>query len=95
MAQDEECQKILKYSFAELKPAFKKNGSITAGNASKLNDGAAAFVLMSEEMAIKRGLKPLAKIIAFEDGGVEPWNFGLAPIQAIKRTLNKAKMNIN
>ncbi len=61
-------------------PAFTKQGTITAGNASKLNDGAAAFVLMSEEEAIRRGLKPLAKIIAYEDGGVEPENFGAAPI---------------
>lgn len=56
--------------FAALKPAFAKNGSITAANASKINDGAAAMVLMSEEAAKERGLKPLARIIGWEDAAV-------------------------
>lgn len=62
-SKDEECQKFMPDKFAKLKPAFVvKNGTITAANASKINDGACAFVLMSEEAAKDRGLKPLARI---------------------------------
>jgi acetyl-CoA C-acetyltransferase len=56
--------------FPLLKPAFSKTGSITAANSSKINDGAAAFVLMSEEAAKERGLKPLARILGYDDSAV-------------------------
>lgn len=56
--------------FPSLRPAFAKTGSITAANSSKINDGAAAFVLMSEDAAKERGLKPLARIIGYDDAAV-------------------------
>ena len=80
--KDEECQKFMPDKFAGLKPAFSKTGTITAANASKINDGAVAFVLMSEEEAKQRGLKPLARIVSFDDAAVAPIDFGIAPAKA-------------
>ena len=74
--------------FPSLKPAFAKNGTITAANASKINDGACAFVLMSEESAKDRGLKPLARILAYEDAAVAPIDFAIAPAKCIDKLLN-------
>lgn len=68
--EDEECKKFFPDKFPALKPAFSKTGSITAANASKINDGAAAFVLMSEDAARERGLKPMARIIGYDDAAV-------------------------
>ena len=76
--------------FAGLKPAFAKNGTITAANASKINDGACVFVLMSEDAAKERGLKPLARIIAFDDAAVAPVDFAIAPAKACAGALAKA-----
>ena len=73
--------------FAGLKPAFAKTGTITAANASKINDGACAFILMSEEAAKARGLKPLARIVAYEDAGVAPIDFGIAQALAAQKML--------
>lgn len=69
-SEDEECKKFMPDKFPSLKPAFSKTGSITPANASKINDGAAAFVVMSEDAAKERGLKPLARIVGFEDAAV-------------------------
>ena len=69
-AEDEECKKFMPDKFPGLKPAFAKTGTITAANASKINDGAAAFVLMSEDAARERGLKPLARILGYDDAAV-------------------------
>lgn len=80
--------------FPQLKPAFLKNGTITPANASKINDGACAFVLMSEEAAKERGLKPLARILGFEDAAVAPIDFGIAPTKAVGKLLTKLKMNV-
>lgn len=77
-----------------LKPAFDKAGTITAANASKINDGAAAHVLMSETEAKKRGLKPLAKIVAHGTFAHEPKYFTTAPVGAIKQALAKANLKI-
>lgn len=77
-----------------LKPAFDKAGTITAANASKINDGAAAHVLMSESEAKKRGLKPLAKIVAHGTFAHDPKYFTTAPVGAIKSALNKANLKI-
>jgi len=77
-----------------LKPAFDKAGTITAANASKINDGAAAHVLMSESEAKKRGLKPLAKIVAHGTFAHEPKYFTTAPVGAIKQALAKANLKI-
>ena len=77
-------------SVAGLRPAFTKEGSVTAANASGLNDGAAAVVLMSEDEARKRGLKPLARIASWAHAGVEPDIMGTGPIPASKKALEKA-----
>lgn len=66
----------------KLKPVFDKQGTVTAGNAAGINDGAAAVVIMSAEKAAKPGLEPLAKIKGFASGGVDPAYMGLGPIPA-------------
>ena len=80
---------------AKLKPSFKKNGTVTPGNASGINDGAAAVVLMNENEAIKRNLKPLAKIVSWATCGVDPSLMGSGPIPASRKALEKAKWKIN
>lgn len=78
-----------------LKPVFNKEGSVTAANASGLNDGAAALVLMSAEEAAKRGLKPLARIASWANAGVEPEIMGTGPIPASKKALEKAGWSVS
>jgi acetyl-CoA C-acetyltransferase len=73
-----------------LKPAFDKNGTVTAGNASGINDGAAALVLMSADEARKRGIKPLAKIVSWATTGVDPAIMGIGPVTASQAALKKA-----
>lgn len=73
-----------------LKPAFQKDGSVTAGNASTINDGAAAVTLMSSDNAKKRGIKPLARIVGYSTASLEPKWFTVAPIDAIRKLLHKA-----
>ncbi len=75
---------------AKLRPAFKKDGTVTAGNASGINDGAAALILMSAENAAKRGLKPLARIASWATAGVDPAIMGSGPIPASRAALAKA-----
>ncbi|MFI5104733.1 MAG: acetyl-CoA C-acyltransferase, partial [Terriglobales bacterium] len=77
-------------TLAKLKPAFGKNGTVTAGNASGINDGAAAIVVMSAAEAAKRGLKPLARIASFATAGVDPALMGTGPIPASKKALQRA-----
>jgi acetyl-CoA C-acetyltransferase len=77
-----------------LKPAFEKTGTITAANASKINDGAAAHVLMSETEAKKRGVKPLARIVAHGSFAHDPTYFTTAPVGAVKNALKKAGLNV-
>ena len=79
----------------KLKPSFKNNGTVTPGNASGINDGAAAVVLMDENEAKKRDLKPLAKIISWATCGVEPSLMGSGPIPASKKALKKAGWKIS
>ena len=74
-----------------LKPAFKKDGTVTAGNASGINDGAAAVVLMKSDKAEKLGIKPIAKIASWATAGVDPAVMGSGPIPASKKALDKAK----
>jgi acetyl-CoA C-acetyltransferase len=81
-------------SVAGLKPAFSKEGSVTAANASGLNDGAAAVVLMSAAEAKKRGLKPLARIASWAHAGVEPEIMGTGPIPATRKALEKAGWSV-
>lgn len=78
-----------------LKPVFNKEGSVTAANASGLNDGAAALVLMSADEAAKRGLKPLARIASWANAGVDPAIMGTGPIPASKKALEKAGWSVS
>lgn len=78
----------------KLKPAFKKDGSVTAGNASGINDGAAAVLLMSEEKADSLGLEKLARVKTFASGGLDPAYMGLGPVPAVRMALERAKMTI-
>jgi acetyl-CoA C-acetyltransferase len=77
-------------AMTKLRPAFTKDGSVTAGNASGINDGAAAVVLMTEEEAAKRGLKPLARIAGYATAGLDPSIMGVGPIHASRKALQKA-----
>ena len=82
-------------SLAKLRPAFKKDGSVTAGNASGLNDGAAAVLVMSAEKAAELGLQPLARIKAYAMSGVAPEIMGLGPVEAVKKTLTHAGWSLD
>jgi len=77
-----------------LRPAFKKEGSVTAGNASGINDGAAAVVVMSKEKADELGLTPLATIIANASAGVDPSVMGIGPVQAVKNVFQKSGLSM-
>ena len=82
-------------SLARLKPSFKKDGTVTAGNASGLNDGAAAVLVMSAGKAASLGLKPLAKVVCSAVVGLEPRVMGLGPIYATRKALEKAGLTID
>ena len=82
-------------SMAALRPAFRKEGSVTAGNASGINDGAAAVVLASRSAAERRGLKPMARLVAWGHAGVEPGVMGLGPIKAVPIALERAGLTID
>jgi acetyl-CoA C-acetyltransferase len=79
---------------AKLRPAFDKDGTVTAGNASGINDGAAAVVLMTAEMAQRRGVKPLARIVSWATAGVDPAIMGTGPIPASRMALKKAGWSV-
>ena len=79
---------------AKLRPAFKKDGTVTAGNASGLNDAAAAVLLMSADKAKELGLEPIVKVKAFASGGVDPAYMGLGPVPAIRKALNASGMTL-
>lgn len=78
----------------KLRPAFKKDGSVTAGNASGINDGAAAVVVMSKAKADELGLTPLATIVANGNAGVDPAVMGIGPVEAVKNALKKADLSL-
>ena len=78
-----------------LRPAFKKDGSVTAGNASGINDGAAAVVVMSKERAKELGLTPIATIVSNASAGVAPSIMGIGPVQAVKKALTKANLTLD
>lgn len=82
-------------SLGKLRPAFAKDGSVTAGNSSGINDGAAILILMSKEKAETLGLTPIASIVAYASGGVDPKIMGTGPIPATRRVLAKADMNLD
>ncbi|MCR4401291.1 MAG: acetyl-CoA C-acetyltransferase [Firmicutes bacterium] len=82
-------------NLAALRPAFKKDGTVTAGNASGINDGAAAVVVMSREGAESRGLEPMATIVSYASAGVEPSEMGLGPVPATRKALAKAGLKLD
>jgi len=84
-----------KETLAKLRPAFKKDGTVTAGNASGINDGAAALVIMSKQKADELGLKPMAAIKSYATAGVDPAIMGTAPVPASKKALAKAKLVVS
>jgi acetyl-CoA C-acetyltransferase len=90
--EDEEFKKIKADKVPTLRPVFRKDGTITAANASKINDGAAAIVVMSAEKAKKLGAKPLARIVSFADNELEPVHFSMAPIGAMEKALRRANL---
>ena len=95
ITEDEEYTKINKEKFLKLRTVFKKDGTVTAGNASTLNDGASALILMSAEKAVELGLNPLAKISSYADAAHEPEWFTTAPAKAAPIAVAKAGLNIN
>ena len=81
---------------SKLKPAFKRDGgTVTAANASGINDSAAAFVVMSEEKAAELGIKPMAEVVSYATGGVDPAIMGVGPVPAVRKALAKAEMTID
>ena len=82
-------------AMAKLKPAFTKDGTVTAANASGINDGAAGVLLMTEEEAARRGLKPIARIASWATAGVDPAIMGTGPIPASRRALEKAGWKVS
>jgi acetyl-CoA C-acetyltransferase len=94
-ADDEEPKAVKFDKIPSLKPVFKKDGSVTAANASTLNDGAAALVLMSREKADELGIKPLARIVSYADAQQAPEWFTTAPSKAIPLALHKAGLSSN
>jgi acetyl-CoA C-acetyltransferase len=95
VSEDEEYKKANFDKMGSLKPAFTKDGAITAANASKINDGAAAVILMSEEKVKELGVKPLAKIISFADASQAPEWFTTTPIKAMQKALDKSGLKIS
>lgn len=95
VAKDEEFTNVKLDKIPDLNPAFTKDGTVTAANASTINDGAAALVLMSEEKANALGLKPLAYIKSYADAAHEPKWFTTAPAKALPKALDKAGLSVN
>jgi 3-oxoadipyl-CoA thiolase len=94
-AVDEHPRKTTPDKLASLKPAFQKGGTVTAGNSSGLNDGAAAMLLASEAAADKYGFHPLGRIVSVAVSGVDPSIMGIGPVPAIKKALSRAGLAIN
>ncbi|SGY76056.1 BQ5605_C005g03464 [Microbotryum silenes-dioicae] len=95
ISEDEEYKKILPAKVAGLKPVFKKDGTVTAANASNLNDGASAVILVSEEKLKELNLTPLARIVSFADAALAPIDFPIAPSRALPAALKKANLMID
>lgn len=80
---------------ATLKPAFKENGTVTAGNSSGINDGAAAALMVSEDVVVRYNLKPLAKVVSMAVAGVEPAHMGIGPVPASQKALKRAGLKVS
>lgn len=94
-AKDEHPTKSTLETLSKLRPAFQKEGRVTAGNASGLNDGAAALVLARADAAEKTGLKPKARVLGYAHAGVRPEVMGIGPVPAVQNLLKKTGLNIN
>ena len=95
VTEDEEYKNVIIDKIPALRPAFTKEGTVTAANASTINDGAAAVVLMSEEKAKELGLKPLATIKSYADAAQEPEWFTMAPAKALPKALGRAGVSVD
>jgi acetyl-CoA C-acetyltransferase len=93
--EDEEFRKVKFDKIPTLKPVFEKNGTITAANASSINDGACAVILMSATRAKSLGIKPLARVISFADAETEPVHFAVAPKDAMQKTVERGKVSMD
>jgi acetyl-CoA C-acetyltransferase len=82
-------------NLGKLRAVFQKDGSVTAGNASSINDGAAAVVLAERRIAEKKGLKPLARLVAYGHAGVDPKYMGIGPVPAVKKALDRARLKVD
>jgi 3-oxoadipyl-CoA thiolase len=82
-------------ALAKLKPAFRKDGTVTAGNSSGINDGAAALLIMSEDKAAQLGMKPLARVVSMAAAGVDPAIMGVGPIPAVQKALKRAGLTVD
>lgn len=92
---DEHPRETTLEKLSQLPPVFRKGGSVTAGNASGINDGAGAVVVMERGLAEKKGLKPLAKVVGFAAAGVDPTIMGMGPVPAVRKVLERTGMSIN
>ena len=95
VAEDEEFKNVRLDKIPTLRAAFTKDGTVTAANASTINDGAAALILMSEEKALELNLKPLATIVSYADAAHEPEWFTTAPAKALPKALEKANLKMD
>ncbi len=94
MKEDEEYKNVVFEKIPMLRPAFSKDGTVTAANASTLNDGASAMVLVGEQVVKEKGLKPLARIVSFADAAQEPAWFTTAPVKAAPQALSRAGLGV-
>ncbi len=95
ISQDEHPRQTTMEALGKLRPAFKPDGMVTAGNASGINDGAAAVVMMTAAKAKELGVKPRLRLVARAEAGVEPSLMGSGPIPAVQKALEKAKLTID
>jgi acetyl-CoA C-acetyltransferase len=94
ISEDEEYKKVKFDKISTLKPVFEKTGTITAANASSINDGSSSMILMSESRARDLGVRPLARILSFADAETEPVHFGVAPAEAMNHAVQRAGLNV-
>ncbi len=92
---DEHPRQTSQEKMAKLRPAFKKDGSVTAANASGINDSAAAVIVMAKEKADELGIKPMARVVSYASGGVDPKIMGIGPVPASKKALEKAGLTVD
>ncbi len=95
VSEDEEPKRFNEEKFRQLKPAFRKDGTVTAGNASSINDGAAAVVVLSPEKARSLGVKPQARILGYATASIEPEWFTLAPVSALRRLMDGLSLKVS